>query len=90
MDYQYPFSNFNNKETPFSSILEVDYLRFVSHYLSLTMNQSSKYGSIIDHICISNDLFPNYRSCAIVGVENEILNYLESCSDHYPVYVVFE
>lgn len=83
-------SNYNNQETPFRSIIDDSSLRYVTFYLSFAMIQSSKYGSVIDHICISNELFSCFRSSAVVGVKDKFKKYIEECSDHYPVYSVFE
>ena len=84
-------SNHENKETPFKSLIDDDLsFRFVTYYLSYAMIESSKYGSVIDHICISNELFSSYRSSSVVGVKEQVQNYIKDCSDHFPVYVVFE
>lgn len=83
-------SNHLSKETPFKTLLNDPNFRFITYYLTFSFNQSSKYGGIIDHICISNELYSNFRSSAIIDVQNEFKKYVEICSDHFPVYSIFE
>lgn len=82
-------SNFNNLPTPFGSVLDDTTFRYTTYFLSYSFNKSSKYGSVIDHICISDELFPYHLNTSISGAEHLIKNYISTTSDHFPVYAVF-
>jgi len=81
-------SNYEPNPTPFSSLLNDTTGRFVTEYLSLTYNESSKYGSVIDHIYVTDDLFDNFVYSGIIAVKELQRSFLKETSDHYPVYVV--
>ena len=84
-------SNYDGKETPLKSILDDKTLKFVTAHLTLTNVESSKYGSVIDHICISNEIFANFSGSGIlISVKDKIKKYIDECSDHYPVYSIYE
>lgn len=86
-------SNFNDKPTPFAEMLSDESFRFTSMFLSYSFNESSKYGNVIDHVCIhvciSDELFPYHLNTSITGAENIIKNYIKTTSDHFPVVAVF-
>jgi exonuclease III len=82
-------SNYDGKETPFKTLLEDQTVDFITKYLSFSLNKSSKYGSVIDHILISNELFNDYEGCGIFNTMDLGLDYIESTSDHYPVFSIF-
>jgi exonuclease III len=82
-------SNYDDKVTPFTILLEDQTVDFVTKYLSYGLNKSSKYGSVIDHILISNELFSDYDGCGIFNTMDLGLDYIESTSDHFPVFSIF-
>lgn len=83
-------SNYNKKETPFIALKNDPTVDFVTKYLSYGRNSSSIYGSVIDHILITNELFDDYDRSGIFYTLDLDLDYIDTTSDHYPVFSVFK
>ncbi len=82
-------SNFKPKETPFKSLIASPNFDFATAHLSWAGAASSKYGSVIDHILISNELFDEQYQTGIVSLKTYDKNYIKEASDHYPTYIIF-
>lgn len=83
-------SNLKGYETPFKNFLPDPTVRFVTKYLSFSNNKSSKHGSVIDHVLITDDLFSDFVGTGVFNALDMKLDYHKTISDHYPVFVVFE
>ena len=83
-------SNYNYNPTPFQSILDNPNYNFATKHLSWAGASSSVYGSVIDHILISNELFKEQYQTGIAYLKTYDKNYNDDLSDHYPVYIIFK
>lgn len=87
-------SIYNGAETPYQPFVgDQNHYLVVSKSLSDSHQASeTNYPSTIDHITISNELFPFYVNGSVAvfqHAEDFISNYGNSTSDHYPVWAKF-
>lgn len=83
-------SNYDSKETPFLSLINSGNYEFATSHLSWEGASSSKYGNVIDHILISNELFDTSYQTGIVYFSTYDKNYIETTSDHFPTYITMK
>lgn len=78
-----PYANFVNDSQNYEVVTEL---------LSNEKLASNAHGTeMIDHMTISNELFPNFFDSTQVLVNTDyISNYVTTTSDHYPVYARFK
>ncbi|MEP1782116.1 endonuclease/exonuclease/phosphatase family protein [Reichenbachiella sp.] len=83
-------SNFKPRETPFKSLIASPNYEFATAHLSWGGSASSKFGSVIDHILISNELFDEQYQTGIVTLSTYDKDYIKKASDHFPAYIMFK
>jgi hypothetical protein len=86
-------SIFNGLPSPFVNLQDLDFSYFFNSKKLSENNSSSttSYPDIIDHQLISNLLRKKYKedSTFVFRLDAYISEYAKTCSDHYPVYSVY-
>jgi len=85
-------SIFNNDPSPYNNfVADSSYYRVITRLLSKRNEASTTaYSDMIDHITVSNELYPVFYTNTQQVVKPEyIVDYSTTTSDHYPVFARF-
>lgn len=86
-------SIYNNNQTPFANFLQdSNNFKFTTRNLTAANTSSTvSYNDMIDHQLMSNEWFSSYtlNSCKVIELQNYLINYGTTTSDHYPVFSSF-
>ncbi len=82
-------STFEDRPSPYASLVaDTARYRFLTASLTARGAQSTGYGSMIDHILVTDEVLPLwFRGTERVENTQYIGSYLSTTSDHYPVWV---